>query len=79
MDVKLTLKMDQGVIERAKQYARAHELSLSKLVEGYLDGLTESDHGDPGATPLVNSLTGIIKVSEGKSAFNSKYLKEKYK
>lgn len=36
MDVKLTLKMDQNVINSMKQYAAQNDKSLSNLVEEFL-------------------------------------------
>ena len=40
MDVKLTLKLNQDVIEKAKRYASEEKLSLSRLIENYLNALT---------------------------------------
>ena len=36
MDTKLTLKLEQTIIEKAKGYAKAHRTSLSQLIENYL-------------------------------------------
>ena len=36
MDVKLTLKLDQDIIEQAKNYAKMKNTSLSQLIEGYV-------------------------------------------
>ena len=60
MDTKLTLKLDQAVIERAKEYARKKNTSLSRLVETYLNFLTISKVEEEEITPLVKSLSGII-------------------
>ena len=40
MDTKLTLKLEQAIIEKAKDYARLQKISLSKLIEGYLQRIT---------------------------------------
>jgi hypothetical protein len=65
MDSKLTLKLDSNVIERAKQYAKDHKLSLSKLIEDYLQAITlERDSEDIQISPLVKSLTGVIKLGD---------------
>jgi hypothetical protein len=40
MDVKLTLKLNQDIIEKAKRYASEEKLSLSRLIENYLNALT---------------------------------------
>ena len=39
MDKKLTLSLDQRVIERAKGYAKKNNTSLSKMIEVYFDSL----------------------------------------
>ena len=66
MDTKLTLKLQQTIIERAKDYAKAHNTSLSKLIENYLNRVTQDTKGDKEKiTPLVKSLSGIIKLPKG--------------
>jgi hypothetical protein len=40
MDTKLTLKLNEDVIASAKKYASDMQLSLSRLIENYLDSLT---------------------------------------
>ncbi|MFN5032770.1 MAG: DUF6364 family protein, partial [Flavobacteriia bacterium] len=40
MDTKLTLKLDKEIINRAKDYAESKKISLSKLIESYLQLLT---------------------------------------
>ncbi|MEX0996113.1 MAG: DUF6364 family protein [Flavobacteriaceae bacterium] len=42
MDTKLTLKLNREVIEKAKQYASNKKMSLSRLVEAYLNSLTSN-------------------------------------
>lgn len=64
MDTKLTLKLDKVIIERAKQYAKSHHTSVSKMVEDYLHMLTAEDKSSVEVTPLVKSLTGIIDIQE---------------
>jgi len=47
MDTKLTLKLDQEIIEKAKRFARHRNTSLSMLIENYLQSLTnQEDSGD---------------------------------
>ena len=41
MNTKLTLNLDKGVIDQAKNYAKDNSVSLSKLIENYLDSLTK--------------------------------------
>jgi hypothetical protein len=59
MNTKLTLTIEQKVIEKAKKYAKGKERSLSNLIENYLKALTnESDSNEIELTPIVKSLKG---------------------
>lgn len=83
MDKKLTLSLNQNVIEKAKKYAKSNKTSLSKMIEAYFDSLTNDKINDNEiqTTPLVESLCGIIKLHKNydyKEA-RAKYLLEKYK
>ena len=83
METKLTLRLNENVIKRAKIYAKSQRISLSKMIESYLDSLTrEKDTvNKKSITPLVESLSGVINLP---SDFDYKkeyadYLTEKYK
>ncbi len=82
METKLTLRLNDQVIERAKIYARNHKISLSKMIESYLDSLTkQKDEGNKSpVTPLVESLIGVIDLPadyDHKKAYHE-FLDEKY-
>ena len=64
MDTKLTLKLEETVIEKAKKYAKNHRTSLSKLIENYLLNITNDKQKEEKITPLVKSLSGIINLSK---------------
>jgi len=83
METKLTLRLNDKVIERAKNYARSHKISLSKMIESYLDSITreKEEEKKTSITPLVESLSGVIDLP---AAYDYKkeyrdYLEEKYK
>jgi len=81
MDTKLTLRLDENVIERAKSYARGHRISLSRMVESYLNSVTEQKSENIAITPLVQSLSGVIELPAGydyKKEYTD-HLIEKYK
>jgi len=80
MDTKLTLKLDEGIIEMAKAYAKKKNISLSKMIENYLQALTKKQSKEIEISPLVESLTGVIslKANDYKKDY-SDYLTEKYK
>ena len=69
MDTKLTLTIEQSVIEKAKVHAKQKGQSLSDMVENYLRSVTHStgqEAGEMVASPLVSSLRGSFKPnSEG--------------
>lgn len=64
METKLTLRLNDEVIERAKVYAKKHKISLSKMIESYLDSITsqKNDEKKIAITPLVESLSGVISL-----------------
>jgi hypothetical protein len=64
MDAKLTLKLDETVIESAKKYAESNKRSLSKLVENYFRNLTAKNIPPQKHSPLVESLSGVISEKE---------------
>ena len=80
MDTKLTLKLNKSIIDRAKEYAKGKNISLSKMIENYLQAVTNKQGKEIEISPLVESLTGVIrqKKSDYKKDY-TKYLSEKYK
>jgi hypothetical protein len=58
---KLTLSVDNRVVSRAKQYAKSRGVSVSHMVETYLSAVVESKQAGSGATPVLNSIRGILK------------------
>jgi hypothetical protein len=58
MDTKLTLKLNQEIIEKAKKYASGKKMSLSRIVEFYLQSLTtENEKDDFEISPFVKSIS----------------------
>ena len=56
MDTKLTLKLNQKIITDAKKYAFDKKMSLSRIVEAYLQSLTsEKNETDFEISPFVTS------------------------
>ncbi|MBK9254851.1 MAG: hypothetical protein IPM42_05130 [Saprospiraceae bacterium] len=65
MNTKLTLTIEQSVIEKAKKYARRRDRSLSDLIENYLKALTnEGTDKEVEFTPIVRSLKGTFSLPE---------------
>lgn len=63
MSEKLTLTLEEEVIQAAKKYAKTRNRSVSDLVEQYFRFLTEGGMVDPSAiSPTVRSLMGSFKA-----------------
>lgn len=81
MTTKLTLTIEQSVIEKAKIYAKAKGNSLSGIIENYLKVISkETPVSEVDITPLVKSLKGSFKAPDDfdyKSEL-TKGLSEKY-
>lgn len=60
MNTKLTLSLNQQIIEKAKAYAKSQDMSLSNLIENYLHSLTQTTEKEPKISSLVENLTGVI-------------------
>jgi len=79
MSTKLTLNIDQNTIEEAKFYAKNNSVSLSKLIENYLQSLTKKNAEKTKVSPLVESLTGVITIeNKDYEKEYSDYLSKKY-
>jgi hypothetical protein len=63
MNTKLTLTIEQSIIEKAKKYARERERSLSDLIATYLKALTnETEVNEEDISPMLKSLRGSFKM-----------------
>ncbi|MDB4904247.1 MAG: hypothetical protein JWQ63_3528 [Mucilaginibacter sp.] len=64
MTTKLTLTMEDEVIDSAKKYARQKGKSLSDIVENYLKSITANEEKPKALSPKVTSLMGVFKLPE---------------
>ena len=63
MNTKLTLTIEQSIIEKAKKYANNEGRSLSDIIENYLKVITKEDDTEKiELTPIVKSLKGSFKA-----------------
>lgn len=80
-DIKLTLKLKQEAIQKAKLYARNHRESLSRMVERYFESVAEPPASYAvEITPLVRELSGIVRMKkkEDERELYADYLSKKY-
>lgn len=67
MNTKLTLTIEQEIIEKAKKYAKEKNRSLSDIIETYLKFLTNKDgtYNESELNASVASLKGAFKMPKG--------------
>ena len=81
MNTKLTLTIEQSIIERAKLYAKGKGRSLSDIIENYFKAITSEYGADEDISPVTKSLRGSFKTP-GSFDYKqelSKELSKKYK
>lgn len=84
MSTKLTLRLDEDLIRRAKRYSDASGKSLSQLVADYF-ALIETGHDEDVAVlpPKVRTLLGSLAPASGSPAGDERayrqYLEEKHR
>jgi hypothetical protein len=61
---KLTLSINQAIIDEAKEYARSNGKSLSRIIEEYLKSLSKPEKSKKSRPPskLVMELKGSVKM-----------------
>ena len=74
---KLTLSVDEAVVNRAKRYAKARGTSISKLVETYLSSVSEPASSRTANTPVLRSVRGLLKSADVKDY--KQYIEKKYR
>ena len=74
---KLTLSVDERVIERAKEYAQARGTSVSGLVEQMLDLAVSGSDQAGVAPPVLARLRGSLKGVDQRDYH--RYLERKYR
>ena len=80
VETKLTLRLEQKVVLKAKGIAKSRNTSLSKLVEDYLQQIA-NEQEEYDIAPITKSLSGVINLNnstDNKSVYTD-FLTNKYK
>ncbi len=77
MQTKLTLRVEDSLIEQAKNYAKQNDKSLSQIVADYFRALTENNQKLENA-PITQSLIGVLSASDVDEEDYKKHLEDKY-
>ena len=83
MQTKLTLRMEEELIERAKSYSQRVGKSVSQLVSDYIKMLPEprqrSGREPRTLTPIVRSMKGALRGVQIDEQDYRRYLEEKHR
>ena len=81
MQTKLTLRLDEELVRRAKAYAKREGKSLSQIVSDYFSLLKQPSgktREDEPVAPLTQSLHGILRGAKVGEEDYRRHLDEKY-
>ena len=78
MQTKLTLRLDDNLIEQAKIYAQQKGRSLSQVVADYFRVLSTDTIRTKKTPPITASLRGLLKETNVDEKDYRKYLEEKF-
>lgn len=73
---KMTVRVPKDLLERAKQYAKEHDTTLTRLITAYLGQIApESDPltDAPTVRRLVGSLSQDVSIEDYRQALEEKY------
>lgn len=80
MTTKLTLRIDEKLIERAKSHAQRTGKSVSRMVEDYFELLPQhEERKEEALTPIVRALLGVLKNADIDEEDYRRHLEEKYR
>ena len=78
MNVKLTLRMDETVVRKAKMEAKCRGKSVSRMVAEFIDSLNSRPIPPKSLPPTTASLVGMLKGQDVSEDDYKLHLREKY-
>ncbi len=69
MDAKITLSFDEKIVQRAKKFANANNVSLSRLTEYLFRKITTENYTSLEDLPISD---WINKIAEGEATYQTK-------
>lgn len=79
MQTKLTLRMDEELVEKAKSEAHRRGKSLSQMVGDYFNALSANEESGELYPPVTKSLLGIVKDQNLDELAYKNHLLEKHR
>jgi hypothetical protein len=82
MTTKLTLRLDDSVIQKAKKTARNKGVSLSRMVEDYFKSVGAQERHEVRESPVLYEVAGVLSGNHDAAQLRvgyRKHLSEKYR
>ncbi len=79
MNTKLTLRVEESTVRRAKEEARRRGKSVSQMFGEFIDGLSCTGRSKEALPPVTASLVGILKGHRLSESDYKKHLREKHR
>lgn len=78
MNTKLTLRMDENIVRKAKMEAKRRGKSVSQMVAEFIESIGLQQNSEKDLPPTTASLIGILKGKEISEEDYKTHLREKY-
>ncbi len=78
MNTKLTLRMEEAVVQKAKMEAKRRGKSVSRMVAEFIESIGSRPVTEKPLPPTTASLIGILKGKRVSEADYKAHLREKY-
>ena len=78
MNTKLTLRMDENTVRKAKMEAKRRGKSVSRMVAEFIESIGSRPDSGKVLPPTTASLVGILKGKEISEEDYKTHLREKY-
>ena len=82
MTTKLTLRLDDTVIRKAKKTAQRRGVSLSRMVEDYFKSVVRQQENGAKESPVLSEIAGVLSGRNDAEKLTTRYRKhltEKYR
>ncbi len=82
MTTKLTLRLNDTVIKKAKKTARTRGVSLSRMVEDYFKSVAGQERHEVRESPVLYEVSGVLSGKHDAAKLRAEYRKrlaEKYR
>lgn len=78
MNTKLTLRIDEAIVRKAKMEAKRRGKSVSRMVAEFIESIGSRPDSEKILPPITASLVGILKGQEISEDDYKAHLREKY-